>query len=455
MKRVLLLGAGLVARPLARYLFEQPDIRLTVTDCELERAEALLNGDPRGRAALLNIDNVDGQEEALSRLFFPIDTQQGMLSKLISEHDLTISLLPYTYHVAIAKLCIRHHKNMVTASYVSPEMRALDSAARESGILILNEIGVDPGLDHMSAMRVIDDVKTRGGQVTAFSSYCGGLPAPDANTNPWGYKFSWSPRGVVMAGKNPGRFLRDGKIIDIPGQELFSHCETVTIPGAGEFEGYTNRDCLEYIETYGLAGVKSMFRGTLRYPGWCVTLKALVDLGYLDDTERGDLVGKSYADLMRMLLTNDASGDLRAAVAKRLGLAPDAEPLTRMAWLGLFSDETLPQATTVMDVLVERMNQRMPYQNGERDMVVLHHEFDASFPGGTEKITSTLVDYGIPGGDSAMARTVSLPVAVAVKLILEGKIARTGVKIPVTADLYGPILDELETLGIVCKEKTL
>jgi len=440
MARVLLLGAGLVTRPLVRYLLEQPDLELTIASRTVSKAERLLEGHERGRALALLVDD----QEALARL--------------VGEHDLTISLLPYTYHVRVAKLCLAAGKQMVTTSYISPAMRELDGEAREKGLTILNEIGVDPGIDHMSAMRVIDDVRARGGEVTAFSSCTGGLPAPEANTNPWGYKFSWSPRGVLMAGKNPGRFLRDGEVVDIPGPELFAHYNLLEVPGAGTFEAYTNRDSLGYIDLYGLQGIPNMFRGTLRYPGWCDTLKALVALGYLDDTERTDLAGKTFADLARLLdpQTGDAGSaeELAAAVAGHLGLEPEAEPIRRFAWLGLFSDEPLPEAPSIMDVLVARMLAKMSYEPGERDMLVMHHEFKARFDDHGERITSTMVDFGIPGGDSSMARTVSLPAAIATRLILEGKITRRGVLAPVHRDIYAPVLDELEKLEIVCREQS-
>ncbi len=437
MSRVLLLGAGMVTRPLVKYLLEMPDLHLTIATRTVAKAEKLLEGHERGTALQLLVDD------------------KAALEKLVSEHDLTISLLPYTYHVQVAHLCIEHRKQMVTTSYVSPAMKALDGPAREAGILILNEIGLDPGIDHMSAMRVIHDVEKRGGAVVGFSSYCGGLPAPEANTNPWGYKFSWSPRAVVMAGKNPGKFLQDGEVVEIPGPELFSHFESVEVPDAGTFEGYTNRDCLGYVELYNLPKAKNMFRGTLRYPGWCNTMKGIVDLGFPDDMPREDLKGKTFADLIHLLIPGSEGKDPKQAVADHLGWSLDSDMIHRMEWLGLFSDEPLPDAPSVMDVLVAQMDKKMPYEPGERDMIVLHHEFDVELPGKRETITSTLVDYGIPGGDSAMARTVSLPAAVATKLILEGKIDKTGVHIPVDPAVYEPVLNELESMNIVCKERTL
>ncbi len=436
MARVLLLGAGLVTRPLVKYLLAQPGLQLTIGTRTISKAEALLEGHPRGHAQALMVED------------------DAALAKQVATHDLAISLLPYTHHVRVANLCLQHRKPMVTTSYISPAMRALDGPAREAGILILNEIGVDPGIDHMSAMRVIHAVKARGGKVTAFSSYCGGLPAPEANTNPWGYKFSWSPRGVLLAGKNAGRFRRDGAVVDIPGAELFAHYETVEVPGGGKFECYTNRDCLGYIEQYGLEGIPNMFRGTLRYPGWCDTLRAFVKLGYLDDTPRSDLAGKTFKDLACLLVPAAAGKkDVAGAVASHLGLAKDAEPMRRFAWLGLFSEEKLPAAPSVLDVMVTRMLDKLAYAPGERDMLVMHHQFRAEYPDHKEAITSTMVDYGIPNGDTSMARTVSLPAAIATRMILEGKIRMAGVHAPVVPEIYEPVLRELETMGIVFRER--
>jgi len=434
MKTVLVLGAGLVTRPLVQYLLKH-DVRVRVASRTLSKAEKLVGDHPHGEAVQLTVDRTDE------------------LRKMIGDADLTVSLLPATYHPLVAEICIELGKHMATTSYVSPAMRALDESAKKAGVVILNESGVDPGIDHMSAMRIIHDTEEKGGKVTSFMSYCGGLPAPEANTNPFGYKFSWSPKGVLLAGKSDGRYLKDGKEIFVSGAELFSHYWHIDIPTIGELEAYPNRDSLSYIELYGLHGIRTMFRGTLRYKGWCDTLKALVDLGYLDATE-SEWSGRTFADLGWQLVTQKPSGELRAAFAKKLNVPLDSPILDRCEWLGLFSDEALPlERGGAIDILTARMLEKMPYQPGERDMIVLYHHFLAEYPDGQkEEITSTLIDYGIPHGDSSMSRTVSLPAAVGARLILEGKFARPGVWIPVIPELYNPILDELETQGIKCEE---
>jgi len=342
---------------------------------------------------------------------------------------------------------------MVTASYVKDDMRALDNQARTAGVVLLNEIGVDPGIDHMSAMRVIDHIRSNGGELESFTSYCGGLPAPDANDNPFGYKFSWSPRGVVLAGKNPARHLKDGRIIDIPGEDLFANNWLVEIEGFGELEAYPNRDSLPYIDTYGIHGVKVMLRGTLRYPGWCETLKKIAELGLLDETDREDLAGITLAQFTSKMV--NSSDDLKSDVAKFLGVERGSAAISNLEWLGLFSDDPIVQgAKSPVDVLAGRMLEMMQYAPGERDMLVMQHEFVAKYPDRKEKTVSTMIDYGIPDGDTSMSRTVGLPAAIATRLILEGKIDLTGVQVPVTPAIYEPVLDELESMGIRFRERT-
>jgi len=441
MKKVLVLGAGLVSRPLVRYLIAQPDFSVTVATRTVSKAEALVAGHPRGgTTALLSEDT-------------------ARLEKLIADHDLAVSLLPAPQHPTVAKLCIQHRKHMVTTSYVSPQMRALDEAARTAGVVLLNEIGVDPGIDHMSAMRIVHAVQKRGGRVVSFKSYCGGLPAPEANDNPWGYKFSWSPRAVCTAGKNAARFREDGKLVEIPGPELFTCHHPLQVAGIGELEAYPNRDSLSYIDLYGLEGIETMFRGTLRYPGWCRCLTAVVDLGMLDETPVTYPAGMTLAQWTAGLIKARSANDLRQQVAQFLQMEPHADPLDRLAWLGLFSNQPLPitgRPTTALDILAARMNEKMPYQPGERDMVVLVHRFVARFPGQPdEHIRSELIDFGEPDGDTAMARTVSLPAAIGAKLILTGGIHDAGVHIPVTPRIYNPVLDELATMNIRCVEETV
>ena len=438
MKTILVLGAGLVTRPLVRYLLDQPDFKVIVASRTVSKAEKLIDGHPRGEAKTLLVQDTD------------------LLKELISQADLAISLVPWTYHPTVAKLCLELNKPMVTTSYVSDAMRGFDAEAKEKGLLFLNEIGLDPGIDHMSAMKIIHGVENRGGKIVSFRSYCGGLPAPEANTNPFGYKFSWSPRGVVLAGKNNARYLDDGQEVVVPSEDLFTHTWTIEIEGMGKLVAYPNRNSIPYIDTYGLKDTKTMYRSTLRNPGWCETWKKFVDLGLLDDEQRTGLGGRTFAQFTETFVQNP-TGNLRADLAKQLDIAEDSEILDRFEWLGLLSDNPLPvETSSPLDILSNKLLQKMPYEKGERDMIILHHEFIADYPElpAREMITSTLVDFGVPNGDSAMSRTVSLPAAIAAKMVLHGEIKATGVHIPVLPDIYEPVLKELEGQGISFKERS-
>ena len=440
MRKILVLGAGMVAAPLVRYLLEH-GYGLTVTSLVLEDAVELIGGAAGSQALTLDL----ADEEALS----------GQ----VAAHDLVVSLVPYSYHPLVANHCLEQGKNLVTASYVSEEMASLDAAAAERGLIFLNEIGLDPGIDHMSAMRIIDDVHARGGKIRHFRSYCGGLPAPEANDNPFGYKFSWAPRGVLLASGNGARYWRDNHIVEVPPERLFRDMHLLHVPGAGDFEAYPNRDSLEYRDVYNLGNeVRTVFRGTLRYIGWCNTMYCFVKIGLLDKEPR-DTRGKTYAEFTRDLLGAGPGEDLRLAAAARMGVPADSLPPWNLAWLGMFSDRPIGHdSISPLDALGEIMEEKLSYGPGERDMVVLFHKFQAWFEadGHFERLTTSLVDFGQPNGDSSMSRTVSLPAAIAARLILEGKISRRGVLRPVHPDIYNPVLDELASLNIVfSEEKTI
>ena len=435
MKNVLVLGAGLVARPLVHYLLDQPDFKVMVASRTAEKAKVLVGNHPQGEAHGLDV------------------TDAKSLAAYIPNADLVISLVPYTHHVTVANLCIEYKKNMVTTSYVSDAMRQLDKAAKKAGIIILNEIGLDPGIDHMSAMRIIHAVQNNGGKVTSFYSYCGGLPAPEANPNPFGYKFSWSPRGVVLAGRNNARYLKDGTVIEILGKDLFDHYWKLPVEGLGDFEAYPNRDSLGYIDIYGLQGISTMFRGTLRNMGWCKTWKKIADMGFLDDAKKYDFTKLTCKTFVGQLV-GSAGSNVKSDLAKYLKLDSASDVIGRIEWLGLLEEKTPSlKEGSALDLLVCVLLEKLQYQTGERDMIVLRHEFEAQYSNEREKITSTLIDYGIPNGDSAMSRTVGLPAAIGSRMILQKKITLTGVHIPVLPEIYEPVLNELEQKGIRFTEK--
>lgn len=436
MKKILILGAGLVARPLVRYLLDQPDFEVEVASRTVSKAIKLINSHPKGEAKELNLKDEEGLKERISKA------------------DLVISMVPYSFHPKVAKYCIDYQKHMVTTSYVSEVMKNLDEEVKRAGIIILNEVGLDPGIDHMEAMRIIHEVEENGGKILSFTSYCGGLPAPEANTNPFGYKFSWSPIGVLLAGKNSAQFLKDGQQVFIPPENLFENYSIIHIEELGEFEGYPNRNSLPYSELYGIESTNTMLRGTLRNKGWCATMKKMVDLGLLDEREE-DWTGLTYKDFLRNLMNEPSDMDLKKALSSHLNIDEDSDIFSRFEWLGLLSDDPLPVTKgSALDILGAKMLEKLQYEEGERDMIILQHIFIVAYKDGKkEKITSTLIDFGIPNGDTSMARTVGLPAAISTRLILEEKIKRTGVVIPITPEIYTPILNELKEVGIAFKEK--
>jgi saccharopine dehydrogenase (NADP+, L-glutamate forming)/spermidine synthase len=430
-KRILILGAGMVSPPLVSYLLENTDHVLTVADQDEKRPEKLLANTSRGRALGLDI------------------AETAALEREISTTDLVISLLPSPFHPQVAAACISAGKDLLTASYAGEPMRALEAEAQAAGISILCELGLDPGLDHMEAMRVIHEIESQGGRVLSFISYCGGLPAPEANTNPLGYKFSWSPLGVLLASRSSARYLQDGSEIEILPENLFLDPVHIPIEGIGEFHGYPNRDSLPYRELYGIPGSKTLLRGTLRYPGWCEFMLSASRLGLLDDSKR-DWSGFTYRSFLGSLLGITSGDDVAASAASYLNLPHSAPALQCLEWLGFYQDEILPvKQGSALEVLAGRMQEKMQYARGERDMIILRHEFLAETQEGVlKKVTSTLVDYGIPGGDSAMARTVGLPLAVAAKLMLQENDWPRGICIPVLPQIYQPILKELQKFDI-------
>jgi saccharopine dehydrogenase-like NADP-dependent oxidoreductase len=436
MKKVLVLGAGLVARPLVRYLLDK-GYEVTCASRTVSKAESMIAGHPNGKA-------------------FPLDlSDENALRPFIAATDLAISLVPPPLHPVVARLCLAAGKNMVTTSYVSPEMAALDGEAKAKGLTILNEIGVDPGIDHMSAMRIIDDVKSRGGKVVAFKSYCGGLPAPQHNDNPFGYKFSWAPRGVLVASRNGAQYLLGGRKVTVEPLRLFRDMHILQVPGFGDYEAYPNRDSISYQSVYGLEGISTLFRGTLRNMGWCDCIYTYRNEGLLD-LDEVEVKGRTYAEIMRDRLGAEAGEDLRVVFAHQAGIPADSFPAWNLHWLGMFSDRKVKgEKTTMLDMMGDLMFEKLAFKDGELDMIVLFHDFEAVFPDGhKEHITSKLIDFGLPGGDSSMSRTVSLPAAIGAHMILTGKITEPGVLRPVTAGIYNPVLDELATMKIECQEHT-
>jgi saccharopine dehydrogenase (NADP+, L-glutamate forming)/spermidine synthase len=352
----------------------------------------------------------------------------------------------------VASLAVRHGVPLVTTSYVGDAMRALDAPAREAGVPLVNEVGVDPGLDHMTALRTMNRVRADGGRIASFRSHCGGLPDAEANDNPFGYKFSWAPRGVLVAATRPARYRWAGEEVVVPGGTLFEHVRPLDLGEDGTFETYPNADAIAYGALYGIEDAETIYRGTLRYPGHGRAWTVIVDLGLLDEVER-DLSGLTWAGLIREGVGLATTADVRDGLAAHYGMAPDDDPIARLDWLGVLEDEPIGvERAAPVDVLADRMLARMRYAPGERDLIVMVHEMEAAYPDRREAITSALVVRGEPGGDSAMARTVGLPAAAATRMVLEGRIEGAGVIVPTDPAIYEPILDDLAGQGIAVRE---
>lgn len=434
MKKVLILGAGLVVKPMVEYLLEN-GFRVMIATTTREKADRMLKGHPNGSSLRWSTEETE------------------ILEKLINEHDITVSFLPFKYHINVARTCIKCKKPLITTSYVQPEMQSLDENAKKSGIIILNEIGLDPGIDHMTAMKIIDHIHSRNGKVEEFYSLCGALPAPEAADNPLKYKFSWSPKGVILASKNSALYLKKGKKVFIEPLNLFKDRFQFNFPGIGNLEVYPNRDSISYIDIYNIHEANTIYRGTFRYKGWCETLDAMKMLNLLDETII-DYTGKDYAGFIADRAETDISR-IRGKVARRLELDEKSTAMKSLDWLGFFSDEEMNVTkTSPFEITANRMISKMSLSAGERDMIVMQHIFLASYPDGTrEVIKSSLLDFGSPAANTAVARTVALPAAIAVKKILEGNIGLVGVHRPVLPQIYDPVLEELKTLGIEMKEE--
>lgn len=435
MSKVLVLGSGMVAKPLISYLLNK-GFYVTVASNTPERAEQMLGQYSKGSFVLWEARDLN------------------LLNEMVLANDLVVSLLPYDFHVSVAEVCVRHKKNMVTTSYVKPEMGDLDQAAKDAGIIILNECGLDPGIDHMSAKRIIDTIQGLGGKIVEFYSITGALPAPEfAKSNPFKYKFSWSPRGVLLAGNNDAEYLKNGKIVKVKSTDLFKNKFELAYKKVGVLEAYPNRNSIPYIDLYDLKDVHTMFRGTFRYNGWCDIMHSFKRMGLTSDEKL--INKKSISDCIAGLIGASSSKDLKVQVARFLKVNQSSEVIKAIEFLGLFEDKPIPNGwVTPIDLLTAVMIEKMMLQDNEQDMCLMQHVFLAEYPDGKQEVIhSRLLDYGVPESDTAIARTVALPAACAVKMILDGEINLSGVHIPVLPEIYNPILIELEEMGIELVEE--
>jgi saccharopine dehydrogenase-like NADP-dependent oxidoreductase len=438
LKQILIIGAGKSAVYLIEYLLKQGqqyNWQITLADANLKAAEDRIKGMSNGKVIQFDVANIEA------------------LHTLVKENYLIVSMLPAHMHGEVAKACVAYGKHMVTASYVSDTMKSLHDEAKSKGVILLNECGLDPGIDHASAMKIIHEIKEKGGEISSFKSYCGGLVSPESNTNPWGYKFSWNPRNVVLAGQNTAIFLDNKKVQHIPQNRIFTQIEPIKVEGLGHFDGYANRDSLSYMDIYGLQNVKTMLRGTLRQSGYCKAWNALLTLGLADDSF---IIKKAkqftYSTLALSFLNSNAK-DLKSAWKELLGKHWDADIENKLAFLGFFSDEPilLEQGTPaqLLQNLLERKWQLMPE---DKDMIVMQHIFEYSLDNKKYRLFSSLEEHGQDQVYTAMAKTVGLPAAIVAKLILTNQLKTSGVVIPTIEEIYKPLLKELESFDVVFKE---
>jgi saccharopine dehydrogenase-like NADP-dependent oxidoreductase len=434
MSKVLILGAGMVSKPMVQYLL-QNKTGIIIASPMKDRADEMINGNPLGSSVYWSMDDAE------------------KLDEMVRDTDMTVSLLPYKFHSAVAKVCLKNRKPLVTTSYVQKEMMELEKEVKKAGLLFLNETGLDPGIDHMSAMKIIDHVHGKGGKVREFYSLCGALPAPEAADNPLGYKFTWSPKGVVLASMNSALYLKKGKQVSIEKKNLFKDRFTMKFDTIGELEVYPNRDSISYMDIYGIPEAETVYRGTYRYKGWCETLDAIKELGMLSD-EVKDYSSFSFKNFLSER-TGIKSGDLREKTAELLKKGLSSPAIKSFDFLGFFSDEKLDyKETSPFEITSDRMISRMMLRENERDLVILQHMILAEWADGKkEVIKSSMIDYGTLETNTAIARTVALPASVAVKMILDKKITATGVRRPVIPEIYNPILNELKKMGITMKEE--
>jgi len=437
-KKVAIIGAGRMVKPLVDYFIDNCKYEVVVADIDVKGPEKLIDGRPLGRAARWSVDEPE------------------TIDGIIREVDIVVSMVPKPIHIHVAKPCLMHGKNMVTTSYEIPEISALDQEAREKGVLILNEMGEDPGLDHLATQMILDEIKEDDGYVESLNTFGCSLPSFENNDNPLGYKFAWDPKAFFMAAQTPAAFYKNGVRIDVPGDKLFGHNWNVDIEGLGTFETYPNKDCKKYLRQFDLKEDISFYRGLLRYPGYCDTMNKLVELGMFDSSKQFSFAGMTYRALLDSIVNDTSNEDLEKSVANYLNIQDNNGFIQKLRWLGLFEEKEIPvKKGSRQDVLREIMLEKMSYLPHEKDRVILYIEAIADFPGrGREKRTATLHIEGIPYGDSAISRAVALPAAIATKLILEGEVDASGTHIPSTLPvLYKPVLKELANYGFVFKKR--
>ena len=440
MTNILVFGAGKSSSYLIKYLLDcslKQFWQVTVADSNLNAALAKIGDHSFGRAVQLDI-----HEDLLRK-------------RQIGQADLVISLLPPSLHFIVAKDCIELRKNLITASYLSEEIKSLHIDARNAGLLFMNEIGLDPGIDHMSAMKIIDEIERLGADISSFKSYCGGLVAPESDNNPWHYKISWNARNILNAGKSGAHVMDNGIEKKFDYSDLFNQYELIKVPGLGNLAAYANRDSLNYRNYYGLEQVKTMLRATFRYEEFCLGWNTIIQLGLTTEDMKFTDAGLTYYDwfmhVTKAVEGNNPSDKIRNITPKEKDLV-----INLIDWLGLFNNDKINLAGEMSsaDILLQRMEEKWKIEDYDKDMVVMRHEFDYARKNIETRLSSTLIVKGEDKTYTAMAKTVGLPMAIFAKLLLTGKIKNlVGVQIPIMKEVYKPVLKELATFGIEFSEE--
>jgi saccharopine dehydrogenase-like NADP-dependent oxidoreductase len=446
MQKILLIGAGRSAVSLIEYLVqhsERYDWHLTIADANPEAAKQITDG--HNRTDVLRFDANDSARR----------------TELIGQADLVISMLPAFMHTDIARDCLRLKRNLITPSYISPEMKKMAEDVKSAGLIFMNELGVDPGIDHMSAMKLLDAARARGAEITWYESFTGGLIAPESDNNPWNYKFTWNPRNVVLAGQGGAvKFKHNGQFKYIPYHKLFRRTEIIEIPGYGRFDGYANRDSLNYREMYGLQNVPTIYRGTLRRVGFCKAWDTFIQLGMTDDSyvmEGSRLM--THRQFTNSFLKYHPTDSVELKLMHSMKLDQDSEIIDKLEWVGIFDDTPigLPDDASPARILQQILEKKWTLAPDDKDMIVMWHRMLTREPGESQEREwhSSLVVIGDVQPRTAMAKTVGLPVAIAAKMILNKTFTLPGVHMPMSPEIYNPMLDELEAYGIKFNEREI
>ncbi|GBM72861.1 Alpha-aminoadipic semialdehyde synthase, mitochondrial [Araneus ventricosus] len=443
-KKVLVLGAGYVAEPLIDYLTKDQTIHVIIGSSLQNQGEALV------------------KSENAEHVVLDVTTGRGSLDKLIEDSNLVISLLPYSLHPSIAERCIKHKVNMVTASYLTPEMKSLHEAAMDAGITVVNEVGLDPGIDHLLAMECFDEIKLNGGKITSFVSFCGGLPAPEYSDNPLRYKFSWNPRGVLLNTLSVAKYLEDGKVVEIPsGGALMDHTRSIDYLPGFNLEGYPNRDSTVYTDLYNIQSAHTVLRGTLRYKGFADVMKALHKLGLLSDEPHPCLHSKGPEITWKQFLCTLLGQQDQEMLTPNLKnliydvIGKSEAQVAAIERLGILAEEPVVKCSTPLDTMTHFLANKLAIQKGERDVIILRHNIGIQWPDNKNEMrTIDFVVYGDKDGYSAMAKTVGYPAAIAAKMVLENEIQTRGMVVPMVPEIYKPMLMRLKQEGISSLEHT-